>query len=108
MAFIEHGLQSVLNEYNTVWLQNRLSSLSGASSTVSVVVSAATVVLASLSPALESLGSADVTADAVAVWIAGAVDRHTAASSEIHVPSICIVNGSSLSLSGLLCYASLK
>ena len=85
-------------EYDTVWLQNRPSPVSVASLTITAVV-----VLATLSSA-ESVNSDGVTAD---VWIAGAaVVRHTAATSEIHVPLLCIVNA--ISLCRLLCCLSLK
>jgi len=69
-----------LTEYDTVSLQYRSPPFLAASLTIVVVV-----VLTSV--------------DSVAVWIAGAVDRHTATSSETQAaPPLGIVNATSLSL----------
>jgi len=71
-----------LTEYDTVSLQYRSPPFLAASLTIVVVV---VVVLTSV--------------DSVAVWIAGAVDRHTATSSETQAaPPLGIVNATSLSL----------
>jgi len=68
-----------LTEYDTVSLQYRSPPFLAASLTIVVVV-------------LTSV-------DSVAVWIVGAVDRHTATSSETQAaPPLGIVNATSLSL----------
>jgi len=68
-----------LTEYDTVSLQYRSPPFLAASLTIVVVV-------------LTSV-------DSVAVWIAGAADRHTATSSETQAaPPLGIVNATSLSL----------
>ena len=107
-AFIRHGLQSVLTVYDIVRLQNRPLPMFAASSMVTVlsnadivavVVDSAAVVVPSSLLSVATFSSDDVTAGVVVdapapvtVWIVGSPDRHTAASSHVNVPVLCIID----------------